>query len=115
MLVMAALERRDTILARLAHCLPQVHVVTLDNVLDAILHATRRPPDLLLLDHAIDGAAAPALISNLSRVSPRTDVLVFDELAGSASTGGGTVRRWDDLTSAVRQWLADRGADGQGA
>lgn len=92
--------------AQVSRVLPSAQVTDIDNVLDAILNSARRSADLLLLDHAIDGAAAPALITNLGRVAPRTEVMAFDELADASidRPRGGGVRPWDDVDAALRDW-----------
>ena len=120
LLVVADPARRSALHAEVVRLLPSAQVADIDNVLDAILHSARRPADLLLLDHALDGAAAPALITNIGRVAPRTEVMVFDELADRASERprGGTVRAWDEVDAALRDWWTrwpGRAAGGSGA
>ncbi len=116
MLVVADPQRRESLAALTSKVLPGASIESLDNVLDAILMAARRPPDLLLLDHSIDGAAAPALVTNLARVAPRTKVLVFDELADDepqVSARSNAVRPWDHAAAALEAWSrVQTGADG---
>lgn len=106
LLVVAQPARRVMLRAEVRRVLPSAQLTDIDNVLDAILSSARRPADLLLLDHAIDGAAAPALITNLGRVAPRTEVMVFDELADVSidRPRGGAVRPWDEVDAALRDW-----------
>jgi hypothetical protein len=107
---MARRERCETVPAQVLRCLPDARIELLDNVLDAILHSARRPPDLLLLDFAIDGAAAPALIGNLSRIAPATQVMVFDDLEDGEGARNGTVRGWSELDRLLLAWTARRQA-----
>lgn len=116
MLVISQPQRRDQAKVLALQCVPNARIEALDNVLDAILTAARRPPDLLVLDHAIDGAAAPALITNLVRVAPRTKVLVFDELADEpgAQPLNSAVKPWSEAEAALRHWASTR-VDAAGA
>lgn len=86
--------------------MPTAQVDALDDVIDAVLLCARRPADLVLIDHAVAGASAPAVVSNLARVAPNCQVLAFDEAGEDGDSRPGHLRVWDELPQALRAWLS---------
>jgi len=105
LLLVVADDRRDAVRRQVEAVSPEAQVDTLGDIVEAVLLCARRPPDLVLLDHAVDGASAPAVVSNLARVAPDSGVLAFDEPGGPGDTRPGHVRGWDELAAALRAWL----------
>jgi hypothetical protein len=107
LIVAGSTRRHQQIQDALAAQQPTGRVEVADTVVDALLRMTHRPFDLLLLDLAVDDAFAPVVVRHLARVSPRTTVMVFDDVVRTVP-GHLPVREWAALGDAVRLWLQER-------
>ncbi len=108
MLVVADIERHRSLRDRVALQLPQGVVDSVDTALEAMLRVARRPPELLVLDLAIGGALAPALMRHLARLSPSSSLLVFDDIERRIAGAAYDVWPWFEADAVFQHWLNTR-------
>lgn len=108
MLVVASQARRRHLHEWIERIAPHSSIETSENVLDAMLRSARKPTDLLVLDLAIGGAAAPALIRHLARISPSAAVLLFDAINQPVSGHAYDVWPWSEAEAVLQRWLDAR-------
>jgi CheY-like chemotaxis protein len=105
-LVVGLDARRELLSQAVFRIAPHARVETAGSAFDALMRATRtRTADLLVLDLALGGLAAPALIRHLARLARPTDVLVFDDAGQSLPGAVCDVRAWGELDGALRRWF----------
>ena len=108
MLVLAQDDRRQPLIDTIARVAPGAQIEPARSAFDALLRSSgRRPIDLLLLEQAKDGAAAPSLIRHMARVGQRTAVLVFGETAEARPDEVCDIWSWGDAETVLRDWYHD--------
>lgn len=105
-LVVASQDQRDRLRTQIIAVAPHARIDDAKSIFDALLRSSRGAyPDLLVLDRAADGAAAPALIRHLARIKQFTDVLVFGDHHESLPHESFDVWAWSEFDQAVQRWV----------
>lgn len=103
LLVVAAAARMASLQRSVRRVMPDAHVQTDHDALDALLSAARRRTDLIVLDAELPGGASAALVRHFGRIAPGAALLVFGEAAGAVGCIGS--RPWSEVEPAIRRWL----------
>ncbi|MDP1899896.1 MAG: hypothetical protein Q8K96_05530 [Rubrivivax sp.] len=108
LLVVASPDRCQALRGWIVRLAPHAVVDSSESVLDAMLRAARKSPDLLVLDFGVDGAAAPALIRHLARIAPSSDVRVFDDIEQPLPGSAFEVWPWHEAEAVLQRWFEAR-------
>lgn len=78
------------------------------SVVTAIRQALTQPPQLVIVDWALEGSGGRALVHQLARLRPALPVLAFDSPGPEGRSHPVQIWPWEEIDTVLVRWLLPR-------